>query len=317
MTYLLNHRGETNPVEQPQKKLDAAACYSGENHVITSLLLALFIIVVLSILLFDLVVVLLSYNICWYEYSNATPSLVNKRVTWKNIKLVITLIFPEVFFDFISLSAIPFGLFTRNNQATQRGETPVLLLHGLFVNQSCWFWFKRRLRQQGFNNLVTLNLSTWHSEEVLTELVAKRVDELRHQLGVNKVHLVGHSMGGMIARNYVQLRGGNDKVKQLICLGSPHQGSKLATFSMNSLGKLLIPNSDFLQRLNSAPIPENTQLTNIYTNKDNMVLPNSNNHLPWGTAIELDGMGHTSLIYRKAPIGATIAALKKQVNPST
>jgi len=285
--------------------------------VITYLLFVLFIIANLAVLAFDLLAVLLSYSICWYEYSNANPGLVNKRFSWKNLKLIIKLIAPEVFFDFISLVALPFGLWNRSNQATQRGETPVLLLHGLLVNQSCWFWFKRQLQQQGFNNIVTMNLSSWHSEEVLSELVAKRVDELRHQLGVNKVHLVGHSMGGIIARNYVQLRGGNDKVEQLVCLGSPHYGSKLATFSMNPLGKLLIPTSDFLQRLNSAPIPEDTHLTNIYTNKDNMVLPNSNNHLPWGEAVELDDMGHTSLIYRKAPIDATVMALKKPLNSPT
>ncbi|MEA3361903.1 MAG: alpha/beta fold hydrolase [Thermodesulfobacteriota bacterium] len=284
---------------------------------ISYLLFVLFILVTLVVLAFDLLVVLLSYSICWYEYSNSNPNLVNKRFSWKNLKLIIKLICPEVFFDFISLAALPFGTWIRNNQATQRGETPVLLLHGLLVNQSCWFWFKRQLRQQGFNNIVTMNLSSWHSEEVLSELVAKRVDELRHQLGVNKVHLVGHSMGGVIARNYVQLRGGNDKVEHLVCLGSPHYGSKLAPFTTNPLGKLLIPNSNFLQRLNSAPVPENVHLTNIYTNKDNMVLPNSNNHLPWGEPIELDGMGHTSLIYRKAPIAATVRALKKPLNPPT
>jgi len=284
--------------------------------VILYLIFLLFILATLAVLAFVLLGVLLSYSICWYEYSNANPDLVNKRFSWKNVKLIIKLIGPEVFFDCISLVSLPFGLWTRNNQATQRGETPVLLLHGLLVNQSCWVWFKRQLRQQGFNNIVTMNLSSWHSEEVLSELVAKRVDELRHQLGVNKVHLVGHSMGGIIARNYVQLRGGNDKVEHLVCLGSPHYGSKLASFTTNPLGKLLIPNSDFLQRLNNAPIPENVHLTNIYTNKDNMVLPNSNNHLTWGDAVELDGMGHTSLIYRKAPIDATVSALKKPLNPA-
>ncbi len=281
---------------------------------ITSLLLSLFIITNLGLLIFDLLVVMLSYSICWYEYSNSNPDLARKRFSIKNLKLTIALIFPEVFFDFITILIIPFGLINRNNQTLQRNETPVLLLHGLFVNQSCWFWFKRQLRQQGFNNIVTLNLSSWHSEEVLTELLAKKIDELRHQLGVNKVNLVGHSMGGMIARNYIQLRGGDDKVERLICLGSPHHGSKLATLTIDSLGKLLIPNSDFLKRLNGAPIPEAIQLTNIYTRKDNMVLPNSNNHLSWGKAVELDGMGHTSLIYRKAPVNATITALKEPID---
>ncbi|MEE4253222.1 MAG: alpha/beta fold hydrolase [Desulfuromusa sp.] len=278
---------------------------------ITYLLFSIFIIVTLGLIIFDVFIVVLSYCISWYEASNANPKLAEKRFNRKNIQLIIALIIPEVFFDFITLAAIPFGLIKRKNQAHQRGETPVLLLHGLFVNQSCWFWFKRQLRQQGFMNVTTMNLSSWHNEEALTELLAKRVDELRHQLGVNKVYLVGHSMGGIIARNYIQLRGGHDKVEQLVCLGSPHHGSKLATFSMDPLGKLLIPNSDFLQRLNGAPAPENVPVTNIYTNKDNMVLPNSNNHLSWGEAVELDGMGHTSLLYRKAPIAATIAALKR------
>lgn len=282
---------------------------------ITSLLFFLFIIANLGLLFFDLLVVLLSYSICWYEYSNTNPNLADKRFRIKNLKLIITLILPEVFFDFITIATIPFGLINRKHQASQRNETPVLLLHGLFVNQACWFWFKHQLRQQGVKNIVTINLSSWHSEEVLTELLAKKIDELRHQLGVNKVNLVGHSMGGMIARNYVQLRGGHDKVEHLICLGSPHHGSKLATFSVDPLGKLLIPNSDFLQRLNSAPIPENIRLTNIYTNKDNMVLPNTNNHLSWGKAVEFDGMGHTSLIYRQAPIDATLAALKEPIDP--
>ncbi len=278
---------------------------------ITYLLLFLFIIPSLTILVLNMLAVLLSYSVYWYEYSNTNPGSVDNRFTWKNLKLIITLAVPEVFFNFISFMLIPVGLINRKNQAIQRGETPILLLHGLFINQACWFWFKYQLRQQGFKNIVTMNLSAWHNQETLTELLAKQVDELRHQLGVNKVHLVGHSMGGIIARNYVQLRGGEDKVDQLVCLGSPHHGSKLATFSTVPLGKLLLPDSDFLQRLNGAPIPEAVHLTNIYTNKDNMVLPNASNHLSWGEAVELDGIAHTSLLYRKPALAATIAALKK------
>ena len=270
----------------------------------------LFLFVTSGLLVFDLLVVLLSYSIYWYEYSNSRPKSYDQRFNRHSLKLCLTLISTEVFFNFVTLAAIPFGLFRWKNQDLKRGESPVLLLHGLFDNRSSWFWFKRQLRHQGIGNIETLNLSSWHSEEVLTELFAKRIDELRHRLGVNKVHLVGHSFGGIIARNYIQLRGGEDKVDCLICLGSPHFGSKLATFSVSPLGKHLIPNSDFLQRLNSAPKPANIRLTNIYTRKDNMVLPNSNSHLPWGQTIELDRMGHTSLIYRKAAIDATVRALK-------
>ncbi len=274
------------------------------------LILKLIIVAIAIFLFIDFLTVLLTYSICWYEKSNENPKLVEKRFRGKSLMLVLKLMLPEIFFNFITVALIPLGMISRKQQNLQRGETPVVLLHGLFDNQGSWLWFKHHLRKHGFRNTVSLNLSSWHNEETLTELLAKRIDELRLQLGVNQVHLVGHSMGGMIARNYVQLRGGAAKVDKLVCLGSPHQGSKLATFSFAPLGKILIPASDFLSRLNNSPPPEKVVLTNIYTRKDNMVQPNRFNHLHWGTAVELDDMGHTSLIYRKAPIMATIAALK-------
>ncbi len=276
------------------------------------ILLYIIIFVLLLILLFDLLVVLLSYSICWYEYANCNPALIENRFTRKKLALIPRLLVPEAFFNFITLLSIPFGLLPQSKQHLKRGVTPTLLIHGLFVNRACWFWFQSCLKRRGFENVVTINLSALHSEEILTELLAKRVDELRHRLGVNKINLVGHSMGGIIARNYIQRRGGQDKVERLICLGTPHHGSKLIPFSFMPLGKLLIPGSEFLTRLNAEPAPATIKVTNIYTSKDNMVLPNSSNHLDWGTAVALDHMGHTSLIFRAAAIDATAAALKAE-----
>lgn len=272
----------------------------------------LFVIITLLflILLFDLLVVLLSFSICWYEHANSCPELIKHRFTRENLLRIPQLLIPEAWFNFITLLTIPFGLLPASKKNLQRGVTPILLLHGLFVNRACWFWFQSGLRQHGFENIITINLSALHSEEVLTELLAKRIDELRHRLGVNKVHLVGHSMGGIIARNYIQRRGGQDKVDQLVCLGTPHHGSKLTPFSFMPLGKLLMPGSDFLNRLNAEPPPAGVQVTNIYSCKDNMVLPNSSAQIDWGTAIPLDNIGHTSLIFRAAAIDATATALK-------
>jgi triacylglycerol lipase len=277
----------------------------------TYLFLSLFLFANFSLLAFDLLIVLLSYSIFWYEYSNNHPASYDQRFNRRSFKLGVSLIFPEFFFNFVTVIVSPFGLFNIKSQDLTRGETPVLLLHGLFDNRASWFWFKKQLKQRGINNVITINLSSWHSEEILTELLSKRIDELRHQLGVNKVNLVGHSMGGIIARNYIQLREGENKIDKLVCLGSPHAGSKLATFSVSPLGRHLIPGSAFLQRLNSAPHPTQVTTTNIYSKKDNMVFPNNSCHLSWGQNIELDGMGHTSLIYRTAAVDAVSNALKK------
>jgi pimeloyl-ACP methyl ester carboxylesterase len=264
------------------------------------------------LLILDLLVVILSYSMCWYEYANAEPQLMENRFKASSLRLLLTVTLQEIFFNYLTILALPFGLFQPRRHPQQRGETPVLLLHGMFNNRASWFWFKWTLRKQGINNIATINLSSWHNEEVLTELVAKKVDELRHRLGVDKVHLVGHSMGGIIARNYMQLRGGASKIDRCIYLGVPHLGSKLAPFAVSPLGQLLIPGADFLERLAVAPPPAGVKVTNIYTLKDNMVLPNSNALLPWGESIALDRLGHTALIYRKPALAAVLQALKKE-----
>jgi len=270
------------------------------------------ILILLGILLvIDLLVVLLSYSMCWYEYANAEPQLMEKRFKARNLRLALSLILQEIFFNYLTVLVLPFGLFQPRSYPQRHGETPILLLHGMFNNRASWFWFKWTLRKQGINNIATINISSWHNEEVLTEQVAKKIDELRHRLGVDKVHLVGHSMGGIIARNYMQLRGGASKIDRCIYLGTPHLGSKLAPFAVSPLGRLLIPGADFLKRLAAAPVPEGVTICNIYSVKDNMVVPNLNARLPSGESIELDRLGHTALIYRKPALDAVIQALKK------
>ncbi len=276
-----------------------------------SIWLTLILVIFTLFLALNLLVVILSYSMYWYEYANSSPQLMERRFSSRSLRMVLSLIAQETFFNVLTLLVIPFGLINPRRHPRQRGETPILLLHGLFNNRASWFWFKRFLRKEGFNNIATINLSSWHNEEVLTELVAKKVDELRHRLGVDKVHLVCHSMGGIIARNFIQLRGGAGKVDRCICLGSPHLGSKLTPFTLAPLGNVLIPGSQFLQRLTAAPAPTGVRMTNIYTTKDNMILPNANTRLPWGEAVELDGMGHTGLIYRQAALRAVSTALKK------
>ncbi len=266
--------------------------------------------VLMLLLLAESLVVVLSYSMCWYEYANSNPLLMNERFRLRSLLLATTLISQEIFFNFLTMLLLPFGLWAPRKTPQFKGETPILLLHGLFINRAGWFWFKTALRRRGFRNLVTMNLSSYHNEEALTEQVAKCVDELRHSLNVERVHLVGHSMGGIIARNYLQLRGGENKVERCVFLGTPHAGSKLTPFALSPLSNALVPNSEFLKRLAAAPVPPKTKLFNIYSSKDNMVVPANSAHLDGVDNIILDRIGHTGLLYRRKAIEAVATALK-------
>jgi triacylglycerol esterase/lipase EstA (alpha/beta hydrolase family) len=255
-------------------------------------------------------VVIFSFTLLWYETANRNPALLNGRLSLSNLWLATKLVIGE----FASLSLIlisnPCGWSSRPDQpgGDQTG-TPVILLHGLFHNRAAWLWFKYRLRRKGLTDLYTLNLPPWKDIETLTERVAKLVDELRQQRGIEKVHLVGHSMGGIIARNYLQIRGGAEKVDRCVLLGTPNTGSKMVPFVVANLGKNLMPGSPFLTKLNAQPFPNGVRLTNIFSRHDNLVIPAELARLDDQINMELTGVGHNALLFHPAAFRAVHFAL--------
>lgn len=261
-------------------------------------------------------IVLLSYAIALYEAASTDPQLVEHRFAPGQIWLAIKLMAAETAFLALTVVLHPLGWIPFKEQPRpENRETPIILLHGLFHNRACWLWMKFRLRRKGFPNLITINLPPWKNVETLTERVVTKVDELRVKEGFERVHLVGHSMGGIIARNYVQIRGGASKVESCILLGAPNLGSKLAPFAVSQLGRQLMPGSEFLKRLAQTPLPAGVSMVSIFTRHDNMVLPPTNARLEGAINEEIQGMGHTSLLYHPRAIHAVVETLSRKKIP--
>ena len=124
-------------------------------------------------------------------------------------------------------------------------------------------------------------------------------------------------MGGIIARNYIQNRGGARHTRALITLGSPHHGSKLAPFAVSKMGKSLLPGSELLRQFNSVEWPKTVPATSIYTRYDNIVLPASSAKMDGAKHLELDGMGHTSLLFHPKSMQAVMTSLRDILNADT
>ncbi len=260
-------------------------------------------------------VVTMSYAIVWYENSNLDPSLVETRFHPHNLWLAARLITLETLLLGLTVLLQPLGwLAPRETPTGQDGSPPILLLHGLFHNRACWLWLKLQLRRRGYTAVYTINLPPWKDLESLTERVAKKVDEIRLAQGVDRVHLIGHSMGGMIARNYLQLRGGAPKVASCSLLAAPNGGSKLAPFAISPLGRVLIPGSEFLQRLAAAPFPEGVPLRVFYSRHDNMVLPFVHGRLVGAEEIELTRIGHMAILYHPHVINPLLDGLPRSAS---
>ena len=66
----------------------------------------------------------------------------------------------------------------------------------------------------------------WRDSNILTaQKLKEKIDEVKTKTGLPSVDLVAHSMGGLVARYYIEGDGYENDVNQLVTLGTPHRGS--------------------------------------------------------------------------------------------
>lgn len=157
-------------------------------------------------------------------------------------------------------------------------DTPVLLVHGYGANKSNWLFVNRYLHQAGFERVHALNYNPFTADiPELAERCAERATELREHFGVDRVHVIGHSLGGIIARYAVQVLGLRG-VDVCLTIASPHggvrlarRGSYLAALSPFASGLSLRPDSAVMTLLRSSARPLPTRFVAYYSNLDLIV----------------------------------------------
>jgi len=197
----------------------------------------------------------------------------------------------------------------RRSPAQPDDSPPILLIHGYVCNGGVWAPLRPVLHRAGFHNLYTVNLDpTFGSIDQFAESVRVRVDEILEETGAEKVTLIGHSMGGLIARAYVQRHGGYRTVRQIITLGTPHHGTVFAKSGIGVDARQMEPKSAWLVELNSEA-PKPVPITSIWSTHDNIVAPQDSAHLPHAANIRLSGIGHMALSGSRRVQDAVLAAL--------
>ena len=69
----------------------------------------------------------------------------------------------------------------------------------------------------------------WRNSNIITALLLRdKINEVKNICECEKVDLVAHSMGGLVARQLIQSDKYNDDVDQVIFLGTPHKGAPTA-----------------------------------------------------------------------------------------
>lgn len=177
-------------------------------------------------------------------------------------------------------------------------RTPVLLIHGHLCNRAVWRPFAHWLAARG-HPVSSVNLEPIFAPlERHTERVQGELRRLLRHTGAEKAIVVGHSMGGIVAR--ATLRDyGYDQVAHLLTLGSPHKGTWFAWFGHQANVRQMRPGSRFLRDLETHEATHGLPPTTIALSlHDNIVTPQAEQVLPGARVIAWRGYGHVDLVYR-------------------
>ena len=89
-----------------------------------------------------------------------------------------------------------------------------------------------------------------------------------------RIDLIGHSLGGLVSRVYLQHLGGARRVDRCITLGTPHQGTYNAYWVPTRVGRQLRPDSALLARLEATRSEAAAvRFTSVVAGSDPIVIP--------------------------------------------
>lgn len=209
-----------------------------------------------------------------------------------------------------SLSPLQRGLVVGDVEAA---GTPIVLVHGMVDNRSIFTLLRRALRRRGFRRVLSFSYSPLTRDvRLAAEALAAAVEEICAETGVERLHLVGHSMGGLIGRYYVQRLGGDARVHTLVTLGSPHGGTRRAHLLAHPLTRQLRPGSDVIREL-ARPAPGcRTRFLAVWSDLDQLMVPKASARVDHPDLVArnvlIPGVGHMSLpIHRRAVHEITLA----------
>lgn len=181
----------------------------------------------------------------------------------------------------------------RAEEAARSGQPPVLLIHGYLATRGSLHLFEQHLADRG-HIVISYPLGFPVNMRDIRDsagLIARKVESIVAQTGVTTIDVVGHSMGGLVGLYYLKRLGGRHRVRRLVMMGTPTQGTWSAllgvvTAPFGRASLQLLPGSPFLRDLEEIPLPKGVQVISIGAIRDWLA--------PLSTTV-LDGVRHIAV----------------------
>ncbi len=104
--------------------------------------------------------------------------------------------------------------------------TPVVFVHGFLGDRTNFGLLQRALAARGVRNAAFFEYGPRLDWPRLATRLGRTIDGLVQRLGVRRVDVIGHSLGGLVSRYLVEMRT-DAPVRRLVTLGAPYFGTPM------------------------------------------------------------------------------------------
>jgi triacylglycerol esterase/lipase EstA (alpha/beta hydrolase family) len=230
--------------------------------------------------------------------------------------------FVELIAELLLLPFYPFWLLAggvypvelAGEQPPGGGGRPVILLHGIMMNRTNWLLFGRRLTARGVGPLYGLSYFSLQAVQSSAERLRDFVEEVCLREDVEQVDIVAHSLGGVVARYYIERMDGQARIGQLVTIATPHNGTRLAHFGGGPAARELRASSTLLTDL--GPPSDEARYRSIWSRGDAVVIPAASSAIGGGRDLVLEDVGHLSLLMSRRVIDAVARWLAQRSSDS-
>lgn len=184
----------------------------------------------------------------------------------------------------------------------------VVLVHGFFASAGVWRPMKRTLIERTGAKVASFTHAPGVGIDRIAQSLAKIVDRVPKGC---RVHLIGHSLGGLVARWYVQELGGHARVAQTISLGSPFGGTARAHPFPFLVGRELGRASPLLARLRARAHEHDVPHLSVVGQRDIIVVPGESAVFPRGDVVVLPRCGHNTLLFHADSIARVVQCVQQ------
>lgn len=216
-----------------------------------------------------------------------------------------------------------------NNEIIKRriyhpDRVPIILLYGFFSSRRTLTVLERLLVQRGYD-VMTFNLGglfgvfftrgITETAEFLDRKIRRQIQRYQFE----KVHIVAHSKGGLVALYWLLRLGGHQYCDKVVTMGTPFKGTWLTYLALiTPLGFFwkdlwqMRPGSPFLRELHSSPVYKNVKIYNFYSIRDSVargrdgIFDYAGNVQP----IPMHHLSHFEFLYRRS-VGDSLSMIFK------